>query len=175
MHIQDNTIVLFLSELSNWQTVCSRNKGPEQRLFSSDKRVMSASLWFVIAVRKCDSIRSSAEKDLAHWALLTTNVKAIWNSFFSVGKANSNDRRWVCTSNTDSSSLPSSIPLARRHSVGSNCESSFNPYKEANDESKEESRKLDDVGLQAFNAFIWLRLLVENRRSNSKEYQPFSL
>ena len=67
------------------------------------------------------------------------------------------------TSNTDSSSLPSSVLLARRHSVGSNSESSFNPYKEAKDESKVESRKLDDVGLQAFNAFIRLRLLVENQ------------
>lgn len=34
--------------------------------------------------------------------------------------------------------------------------------------TKVESRKLDDVGLQAFNAFIRLRLLVENRRSNSE-------
>ena len=66
MHVQDNSIVLFLSELSNWRTVCSRNKGPEQRLFSSDKRVMSASRWFVIVVRKCDLIRPSAEKDLSH-------------------------------------------------------------------------------------------------------------
>ena len=66
MHVQDNTIVLFLSELSNWQTVCSRNEGPEQRSFSRDKRVMSASQWFVIVVRKCDLIRPSAEKDLSH-------------------------------------------------------------------------------------------------------------
>ena len=40
------------------------------------------------------------------------------------------------TSDTDSTSLSSSVLLARRHSVGSNCKSSFKPYKKAKEESK---------------------------------------
>ena len=38
MHVQDNTIVLFLSDLSNWRTVCSRNQRQEQ-IRSMDRNV----------------------------------------------------------------------------------------------------------------------------------------